>query len=112
MRNEITSLMLTLSEKFSAVHSVDNVSVYPSLFDLIWDNSSNFGDASQYEMSTTNNTSDSPWTLKQKRTFDEMSDESFLELTNNTSDSPLCGAINSAPKLIRSKIHSTKGPSL
>ena len=78
MRNEITSLILALSEKFSAVHSVETMLVYPSLFDSIEDDSSNSGYSSKHEMSTTNDTYDSAWMLKRKRKSDEMSDESLF----------------------------------
>ncbi len=66
MRNEITNLMLALSEHYSAVHSVETMLVYPSLFDSIENDSSNSGYSSKHEVSTTNDTFDSAWTLDQK----------------------------------------------
>ncbi len=62
MRNEITSFMLALSEKYSTLHSAETTWMYPSLFDSIEDDSSNSGYSNKHEMSTTNDTSDSNWT--------------------------------------------------
>ena len=73
MRNEITSFMFALSEKYSTLHSAETILVYPSLFDSIQD------DSSKHELSTTNNTFDSNWTLKQKRKSDAISDGSLFD---------------------------------
>ncbi len=47
MWNEITSLMLTLSENYSSDDSNNILVVHPSLFDLIKDNSSESGYSSK-----------------------------------------------------------------
>ena len=73
MRTEITSFMFALSEKYSTLHSAETILVYPSLFDSIQD------DSSKHELSTTNNTFDSNWTLKQKRKSDAISDGSLFD---------------------------------
>ena len=85
MRNEITSLMLALSEKYSRLHSAETILVYPSLFDSIEDDSSNSGYSSKHEMSMTNDTSDSAWTLEQKRKSDAMSDVSLFDSSKDDS---------------------------
>ena len=47
MQNEITSLMLALSEKYSSDNSNDTLVVRPSLIDLIKDDSSESGYSSK-----------------------------------------------------------------
>lgn len=95
MRYEITSLMVALSEKFLAVHSVETMLFYPSLFDSIEGNSSNSGYYSEHEMSTTNDTyDDSAWTLKRKRKSDAMSDESLFHSSKDDSSNSGYSSIN------------------
>jgi hypothetical protein len=65
MQNEITSLMLALSEKYSSDDSNDTLVVHPSLFDSIKDNSSESGYSSKQVSSTSNDCSDSDWQLSQ-----------------------------------------------
>ena len=77
--------MLALSEKYSVVHSAETMLVYPSLFDSIEDDSSNSGYSSKHELSTTNDTSDSTWTLKRKRKSDAMSDVSLFDSSKDDS---------------------------
>jgi hypothetical protein len=98
MRHEITSLMLALSEKFSAVHSVETMLVYPSLFDSIEVDSSNSGYSSKHEMSTTNDTCDSAWTLKRKRKSDAMSDESIFHTSKDDSSNSGYSSYHQIPK--------------
>jgi hypothetical protein len=86
MQNEITSLMLALSEKYSLVHSKDTIVVYPSLFDSIKDDSSNSGYSSKQLTSTSNDTSDSDWTLSHKRKADAISGESVSDMDMNLDD--------------------------
>ena len=86
MRNEITSLMLALSEKYLLVHSKDTIVVYPSLFDSIKDDSSNSGYSSKQLTSMSNDTSDSDWTLSHKRKADAISGESVSDMDMNLDD--------------------------
>jgi hypothetical protein len=54
MQNEITSLMLALSEKYSSDDSNDTLVVHPSLSDLIKDDSSESGYSSKQVSSMSN----------------------------------------------------------
>ena len=66
LRNEITSLILALSQKKSCFD--DALVVYPSLFHSINDDSSESGYSSNQLSSSTNVTDDSDWQLKTKKT--------------------------------------------
>ncbi len=65
MRNEITSLMLALSEKYSSADIKDTLVVYPRLFDSIKDDSSESGYSSKQVSSSSNDSSDSDWQVSQ-----------------------------------------------
>ena len=66
LRKEIKSLMLALSQKYSSWCFNDVLVVYPSLFYSINDNSSESGYSSNQLSSSTNDTADSDWRLREK----------------------------------------------
>ena len=69
LRNEITSLILALSQKTSSWCFDDAFVVYPSLFHSINDDSSESGYSSNQLSSSSNITADSDWQLRGKNVF-------------------------------------------
>jgi hypothetical protein len=61
LRNNIASLMLVLSEKYSSECFIDSLVDFPSVFHSINDDSSEFGYSSNQASSLTNDTADSDW---------------------------------------------------
>jgi hypothetical protein len=67
LRKEITRLVLTLSQKYSAECFNDSLAVYPSLFNSINDDSSDSSITSGQLTSSTFDTAYSDWQLSRKR---------------------------------------------
>jgi len=67
VRKEITRLVLSLSQKYSAECFNDSLAVYPSLFNSINDDSSDSSVTSGQLTSSTFDSADSDWQLSRKR---------------------------------------------
>ncbi len=97
MRNEITSLMLALSEKYSSDDSNDTLVVHPSLFDSIKDDSSESGYSSKQVSSTSNDCSDSDWQLSQVKNACARSGESASDIISCVCLQVMMHIINTGP---------------
>jgi hypothetical protein len=85
LRNEITSLILALSQKKSSWCFDDALVIYPSLFHSINDNSSKSGYSSNQLSSST--TADSDWQLREKKFVCTSSDQSVSDtVSQSTAD--------------------------
>jgi hypothetical protein len=85
MRNEITSLMQALSEKYSSDDIKDTLVVHPSPFDSIKDNSSESGYSSKHVSSSSNDSSDSDWQVSQIKNACARSGESASDIVSTFS---------------------------
>jgi hypothetical protein len=87
MQNEVTSLMLTLSEKYSSDDSNDTLVVHPSLFDSIEEDSSESGYSSKQVSSMANDSSGSDWQLCQIKNAHARSGESASDIVSRVTSS-------------------------
>ena len=111
LRKEITRLVLSLSQKYSAECFNDSLAVYPSLFNSINDDSSDSSVTSGQLTSSTFDTAHSDWQLSRKRrrctksaqpvsdTVSQSSSEN-QDADNYTSDSA-CQSSNNQVRYIR-----------
>jgi hypothetical protein len=84
LRNEITSLILALSQKKSSWCFDDALVVYPSLFHSINDNSKESGYSSNQLSSSTNVTADSDWQLREKKRVHTSSGQSISDTVSQS----------------------------
>ena len=85
LRNEITSLILALSQKKSSWCFDDALVVYPSLFHSINDDSSESGYSSNQLSSSSNITADSDWQLRGKKRVRTSSGQSISDTISQSS---------------------------
>jgi len=85
LRNEITSLILALSQKKSSWCFDDAFVVYPSLFHSINDDSSESGYSSNQLSSSSNITADSNWQLRGKKRVRTSSGQSISDTVSQSS---------------------------
>jgi hypothetical protein len=84
LRNEITSLILALSQKTSSWCSDDALVVYPSLFHSTNDDSSESGYSSNQLSSSTNVTADSDWQFRGKKRVRTSSGQSISDTVSQS----------------------------
>ncbi len=85
LRNEITSLILALSQKTSSWCFDDAFVGYPSLFHSIHDDSSKSGYSSNQLSSSSNITADSDWQLRGKKRVRTSSGQSISDTISQSS---------------------------